>query len=89
MILRKRHQNHPIYREIQVKYGKLWQLKPKSWEGVFDYSSWRFFHEDEFKAYLDNPEFYIVLILAADTGYNRDIFIFPVRDFERLVKSAF
>src|SRR5476649_2099505 len=33
MILRKRHQNRPIYREVQVKYGKLWQLKPESWEG--------------------------------------------------------
>jgi hypothetical protein len=89
MILRKRHQNRPIYREVQVKYGKLWQLKPEGWEGIFDYSSWRFFHEDEFKAYLNHSDFYIVLILAADTGYNRDIFIFPVRDFDRLVKSAF
>jgi hypothetical protein len=89
IILRRRHQNRPIYREVQVKYGKLWQLKPQGWEGVFDYSSWRFFHEEEFKAYLDNPDFYVVLILAADTGYKGDLFIFPVRDFYRLVKSAF
>jgi hypothetical protein len=88
MILRKRHQNSPIYREVQVKYGKLWQLKPESWEGVFDYSSWRFFREDEFESHLNQLDFYIVMILAADTGYAGDIFIFPVRDFVRLVKLA-
>lgn len=88
MILRERHQNRPIYREVQVKYGKLYPVG-SGWERAFcDYTSWRFFREDEFEAYLDHSDFYIVLILAADIGYDRDIFIFPVRDFVRLVRLA-
>ena len=39
-------------------------------------------------AYFDHLDFYIVLILAADIGYDRDIFVFPVRDFVRLVRLA-
>jgi len=88
MILRKRHRNRPIYREVQVKYGKLWPLKPSQEGGLFDSTSWRFFREDEFDAFLDHSDFYIVLILAADAGYAGDIFIFPIRDFVRLIKLA-
>ena len=88
LILRRRHQNRPFYREIQVKYGKLYQVTSK-WEcALFDYTSWRFFREDEFDAYLDHSDFFIALILAADIGYQRDIFIFPVRDFAALIKKA-
>ena len=47
--------------------------------------SWLF---HEFEAYLDHSDFFIALILAADIGYQRDIFIFPVRDFVRLVRLA-
>jgi len=88
MILRRRHQNRPIYREVQVKYGKLYPITSEWESGLFDCTSWRFFREDEFEAYLDHSDFYIVLILAADIGYERDIFIFPIRDFVRLVKLA-
>src|SRR5882672_9746011 len=80
VILRRRHRNRPIYREVQVKYGKLWPLKPSQEGGLFDSTSWRFFREDEFDAFLDHSDFYIVLILAADAGYAGDIFIFPIRD---------
>jgi len=88
MILRKRHQNRPIYREVQVKYGKLYPITSGRESLLFDCTSWRFFREDEFEEYLDHSDFYIVLILAADIGYDRDIFIFPVRDFVRLVRLA-
>ncbi len=88
MILRRRHQNRPIYREVQVKYSKLFQLTSGKESVHFDCTAWRFFGEDEFDAFLDHSDFYIVLILAADTGYDGDIFIFPVRDFVRLLRLA-
>jgi hypothetical protein len=88
MILRRRHQNRPIYREVQVKYSKLFQLTSGRESVHFDCTSWRFFGEDEFDSFLDHSDFYIVLILSADTGYDGDIFIFPVRDFVRLVRLA-
>ena len=88
MILRRRHLNRPIYREVQVKYGKLYPIISGRESGLFDCTSWRFFRENEFDAYVDHSDFYIVLILAADIGYNRDIFMFPVRDFVRIVRLA-
>ena len=88
MILRRRHQNRTIYREVQVKYSKLFQLTSGRESRLFDCTSWRFFREDEFDAFLNHSDFYIVLILAADTGYAGDIFIFPVREFVRLVRLA-
>jgi len=43
LILRRRHQNRPFYREVQVKYGKLYPVG-SNWErALFDYTSWRFF----------------------------------------------
>jgi hypothetical protein len=86
MILRKRDKKRLIYREVQVKYIKLWLLTPSQEGGLFDLTSWRFFREDEFDAFLDHSDFFITLILAADTGYRDDIFIFPVRDFVRLIR---
>ena len=88
MILRKRQQNRTIYREVQVKYGKLFPIISGRESGLFDCTSWRFFREDEFDAFRDHPDFYIVLILARDSGYDGDIFIFPVGDFVRLLKCA-
>jgi hypothetical protein len=55
---------------------------------LFDVTSWRFSREDEFEAYLDRSDFFITLVLAADIGYFRDIFIFQVRDFVRLIRQA-
>jgi hypothetical protein len=69
--------------------GSKWNVRGSRWErALFDYTSWRFFREDEFEGYLDHSDFFIALILAADIGYQRDIFIFPVRDFVRLVRLA-
>ena len=43
LILRSRNSEIAIYREIQVKYGKLYQVGQK-WElPLFDITSWRFF----------------------------------------------
>lgn len=41
-----------------------------------------------FDAYLQQPHFFVVLVLAAETGYRGDIFIFPVKDFARVVQMG-
>jgi len=75
-----------IYREVQLKFGKLYPVG-SAWERkLFDFSSWRFFKEDEFASQIHQEDFFIVYILARDIGYNRDIFIFPVRDFARAIR---
>lgn len=87
-ILRRRETDRPIYREVQVKYGKLFRCGLK-WElPLFDVTSWRFFREHEFDAFLDHPGFFIAYVLAEDIGYRGDIFIFPIRDFVELLRAA-
>ena len=90
-ILRRRETkeiNRPIYREVQVKYGKLFRCTLK-WElPLFDLTSWRFFGENEFDAFLDHKDFFVTYILAKDIGYRGDVFIFPVRDFANLLREA-
>src|SRR5437763_5134552 len=49
LILRRRSQTgQRLYREIQVKFGKLYPVG-QAWEQEhFDFTSWRFFKENEF-----------------------------------------
>jgi hypothetical protein len=77
-----------IYREVQVKYGKLYPVGPAWQRELFDITSWRFFKEDEFNAYLNDPDFFIAYVLAADIGYQGDIFVFPVRDFVEAIRCG-
>lgn len=87
-ILRRREANLPVYREVQVKYGKLYEVGPKWEQELFDYTSWSMFRENEFDAYLNHNDFFICLVLAANIGYRGDIFIFPVRDFVQVLRLA-
>ncbi|MGH9731808.1 MAG: hypothetical protein ACRD4A_08910, partial [Candidatus Acidiferrales bacterium] len=89
ILRRKLTSGRKIYREIQVKFGKLHNVG-SAWEKEhFDFSSFRFFKENEFAGQLDQKDFFIAYILARDSGYNRDIFIFPIRDFvEKIIQCA-
>ena len=88
LILRRSSNGKTIYREVQVKYGKLYDVG-SAWEKeLFDVSSWRFFKEDEFKDSIKRSDFYIAYVLAHDIGYRGDIFIFPVKDFVHIIKQA-
>jgi hypothetical protein len=88
LILRRRDTERAIYREVQVKYGKLYEVGQKWEQPLFDVTSWRFFREGEFDNHLNYSHFFVVYVLAADAGYRGDIFIFPVRDFVSLLRSA-
>jgi hypothetical protein len=88
LILRRRGTHGPIYREVQVKYGKLHKCKTKWTASLFEVTSWRFFRETEFNSLLSHPDFFIAYVLAEDIGYQGDIFIFPVCDFVRLLQAA-
>jgi len=88
LILRRRDTDRPLYREVQVKYGKLYAVGSQWEQTLFDLTSWRFFREGEFNDYLNHPNFFIAYVLAADIGYRGDIFIFPVRDFVAVLRAA-
>ncbi|MGA2116851.1 MAG: hypothetical protein ABSH56_19095 [Bryobacteraceae bacterium] len=88
LILRRKVSGRINYREVQVKFGKLYEVGP-AWERrLFDFTSWRFFKEDEFAGHLEQNEFFIAYVLARDIGYRGDIFIFPVRDFAEIIRSG-
>jgi hypothetical protein len=92
LILRRRALAGRVYREVQVKYGRLWTISPDAgqlWErSLFDRTSWRFFRPDEFDASGVDAELFIAYILAGEEGYRGDIFIFPVADFIRMIGAA-
>jgi hypothetical protein len=90
LILRRRVRGQIVYREIQVKFGKLYPVG-SAWEReLFDFTSWRFFKEEEFASNIDQKDFFIAYVLSRDPGpdkpaYQGDIFIFPVRKFVEIV----
>jgi len=86
LILRKKEGNNIIYKEIQVKYGRLYECTPK-WESkLFDFTSWKFFKAEEFKNASDN--LFVAYVLSFPEGYRGDIFIFPAKEFNQIISSA-
>jgi len=89
MILRRRDSGRRIYREVQVKFGKLFTDLKGAWERkLFDATSWRFFKDDEFASDVERKDFFITYVLAPDIGYQGDIFIFPVCAFVEAIHFA-
>jgi hypothetical protein len=75
-----------VYREVQVKFGKLFRTDSGWQKGFYDVSSWRPFGEGEFDG--ADPGLFIAYVLSEDDGYRGDIFLFPVRDFAALLREA-
>ncbi len=86
LILRKRTGKSIEYKEVQVKYGRLFDYGAKWQQKLFDVTSWRFFKLDEFSKC--NDGLFIAYVLSLPGGYRGDIFIFPIKIFDSLVKSA-
>jgi hypothetical protein len=86
LILRRVKEGKPTYREVQVKFGKLYPVEP-AWEReLFDLTSWRFFKLGEFGS--ANPSLTVNYVLSEDDEYRGDFFIFPVRDFAQILAKA-
>lgn len=74
-----------VYREVQVKYGRLWRATPSE-KRPYDVTSWRLFRDGEFDD--DDPGLFIAVVLTEDRRYQGDIFIIPVREFAGLLREA-
>ncbi len=86
LILRRSSNGSATYREVQVKFGKLYRVS-QAWERrLFDVTSWRFFRPGEFHA--ANPDLFVAYVLSEDDEYRGDFFVFPVREFTRIIESA-
>lgn len=86
LVLRRTRAKVPEYREVQVKFGKLYRVGP-AWERLlFDITSWRFFSDHEFSSAL--PGLFIAYILSEDDQYRGDLFLFPVATFGKIIQAA-
>lgn len=88
LVLRKRTGDSVTYREVQVKYGRLYPVGQKWEQSLFDVTSWRFFKPDDFKKSPKHLFIVYVLALPPPDAYKGDLFIFPVKIFDELINSA-
>jgi hypothetical protein len=88
LILRRRFDLKVEYREVQVKFGKLYNCKV-AWERpLFDVSSWRFFKDKHLESMTDRPGLFFAYVLAPDDGFKGDMFVFPIKKFADLIRNA-
>jgi len=88
LILRRRRGSTVQYREIQVKFGKLFKCTQK-WElPLFSASSWRFFTEKALSDLTEREGLFLAYVLAPDDGFKGDLFIFPAKEFAELVRTS-
>jgi hypothetical protein len=88
LILRRRRGAKVEYREVQVKFGKLYTCT-KSWEKpLFSVSSWRFFTETNLDGLTDRKGLFFAYVLAPDDGFKGDMFVFPIESFADIVRRS-
>jgi hypothetical protein len=89
LLLRRRLADGPIYREVQVKFGKLYECE-RAWEKqLFSCSSWRFFSEKNLDDMTKQGNLFLAYVLSPDRGFKGDMLIFPINDFARIVRMSY
>jgi hypothetical protein len=88
LILRRRLADNIVYREVQVKFGKLY-TRMSSWERqLFTCSSWRFFTEKDLNDMSERDGLFLAYVLSRDEGFKGDMLIFPIKNFVDIVRSS-
>ena len=88
LILRRRLADKIVYREVQVKFGKLY-TKMSGWEHqLFACTSWRFFKEKDLEEMTERVGLFLAYVLSGDEGFKGDMFIFPIKNFVDVVRSS-
>jgi hypothetical protein len=88
LILRRRLADKIVYREVQVKFGKLY-TKMSPWEHkLFTCSSWRFFTQKDLDDMTKRVGLFLAYVLSRDEGFKGDMLIFPINDFVEIVRSS-
>lgn len=89
LILRRNRGNQPEYREVQVKYRRLWTGEEQTpWESkLFSATAWYTANMDEFGAH--RPGFFVMFIFGyPDRRIDRDVLIFPSRDLHGIIQQS-
>jgi len=90
LLLRRRTGKKIDYREIQVKYSRLYPAANYGrWRGqLFSHFSWLNLETDEFADH--RPGLFVAVVLGGIEGldYNKDFFIFSSKQFHSLIQQA-
>jgi len=88
LILRRRLPGGIVYREVQVKFGKLYECE-RAWEKLlFSCTSWRFFSEKHLDDMTKQKGLFLAYVLSPDGGFKGDMLIFPIDDFAKIVRMS-
>lgn len=87
LIVRYRYNNEVMFKDIQVKYGRLYDRLTKNQSLHFKYTSWRIVDENEF-LHDKYSHLFIIYVLVHLSGYNGDIFIFPIDFYNSMLRQA-
>ncbi len=89
LILRRRLPGRIVHREVQVKFGKLFECK-LAWEKpLFSCTSFRFFSEKNLDDMTNQKGLFLAYVLSRDGGFKGDMLIFPIDDFAEIVRMAY
>jgi hypothetical protein len=88
LVLRRRRGNLVEYRDVQVKYGKLYEIMAKWEHKLFCTTSWRFFNVKELEGLENRRGLYLAYVLSRDDRYQGDILIFSIDEFVAAVKQS-
>jgi hypothetical protein len=89
LILRRNRKNNPEYREIQVKYRRLYgNDKSTGWASkFFSATAWYTAETDEFASH--RPGFFVMFIFGySNRALEKDVLIFPSRDLHDIIQRC-
>ena len=88
LILRRSQKNKTEYREIQIKYRRLFENNRDRWDGrLFSATAWYNADKDEFKAH--RPGFFILFVFGyPDRRLEKDVLIFPSKEFHEIIQKS-
>jgi len=88
LILRRTQKNKTEYREIQVKYRRLFEHEPDRWDGkLFSATAWYNADLDEFAAH--RPGFFIMFVFGyPNRTIEKDVLLFPSAEFHKIIEKS-
>ena len=88
LILRRRQPDGVVYREVQVKFGKLYTCTIGWEKPLFSHSSWRFFTPKSLDDLEKQKGLFLTYVLSPDDGFKGDMFIFPITEFAQIIRRS-
>ena len=88
LILRRRLPGGIVHRDVQVKFGKLFECRLPWEKPLFSCTSFRFFSEKDLDDMTKQKGLFLAYVLSRDRGFKGDMLIFPIDDFAEKVRMS-